>query len=447
MTETCDVAIVGAGFAGLSTALELRRRGRSSIVLEARDRVGGRVYTKQLPDGRWVDLGGQWAGPTQDHLLALISQHGIPSFPTWTKGDNLVFVRGTSRRYRGTIPRLDVLSLLNIGWAQWRLESMSKQVPLAAPWNAKNAEAWDRITLGEWLDRHVRTNTARHLLDAGLETVFATSARDMSLLHALFYIHSGKDLDMLLGSEGGAQATRIDGGMQQVAEALAKGSDVRLSSPVRRIEQRNDGVTVHHDAGEVRAARVVVTVPPKLVSKIDFSPALSGRRAELVTKMPMGAVIKCTAFYERPFWRDDRLSGMSVSDEGPIHVVFDNSPPRAEVGVLMGFCEADEARRLGKRTQEERREIALRAFVRTHGPGAKDAIDYQDHVWENDEWAGGCYGAFCPVGVWTRLGSAIREPVGRVHWAGTETAERWSGYIDGAIASGIRVAEEITRAE
>ena len=163
--------------------------------------------------------------------------------------------------------------------------------------------------------------------------------------------------------------------------------------------------------------------------------------------MPMGAVIKCTAVYERPFWRDRGLSGMSVSDEGPIHVVFDNSPPGAEVGVLMGFCEADEARTLGKLSVEDRRERAIACFARTHGERAKKVLRYADHVWEDDPWSGGCYGAFMPPGVWTSLGPAIREPIGRIHWAGTETATRWSGYIDGAISSGKRAAAEVRALE
>jgi len=452
MSESVDVVVVGAGFAGLSAAQELTQVGLGTVVLEARDRVGGRVYTATLEGGPWVDLGGQWAGPTQDHLLGLIAEHRLPTFQTWAAGDNLVRFRGKTKRYRGTIPRLELLSLLSVGWAQWRLDSMSKQVRLDAPGKAPRAAGWDAMTRSDFLVRNVKTASARKFLEAGLETVFAAPAREMSLLHVLFYIHSGKNLDMLLGSIGGAQDTRVDGGMQQVAEKLAGGLDVRLSCPVRRLTQENDGVRVEHDGGALRAKRVIVAVPPKLVTQLEFSPALPEKRAELARKMPMGAVIKCTAVYERPFWRDDGLSGMFVGDEGPIHALFDNSPPNRggegpAFGVLMGFCEADEARALGKLTQEERRAEAVRCFVRAHGERAARPLKYTDHVWENDPWSAGCYGAFMPPGVWTSLGPVLREPVGRVHWAGTETAERWSGYIDGAIASGKRAATEVRSAE
>ena len=441
MSEDTDVVVIGAGFAGLSAARALAKDGLRAVVLEARDRVGGRVYTRTLDGGPWVDLGGQWLGPTQDHALDLVRELGLATFPTWTKGDNLVVVGGKARRYRGTIPRLPIASLLDVGWAQWRLERMSKTVPLDAPWTAKRAREWDRTTMTEWLDANTRTRTARSLFEAALETVFAAPAREMSLLHVLFYIHSGKDLDMLLGTDAAAQATRIDGGMQQVAERVAATLDVRLGQAVRRIVQDDDGVTVHHEGGTVRASRAIVAVPPKLVAEIAFEPGLPPARAELVRSMPMGAVIKHTAVYERPFWRDRGLSGMVVSDEGPIHVVFDNSAPSGP-GILMGFSEADSARELGKKAEDERRAEALAVFARHFGDEAKRAVAYADHVWEADPWSGGCYGAFCPPGVLTKLGPSLREPCGRVHWAGTETATVWSGYIDGAIASGKRAARE-----
>lgn len=442
MSERTDVVIIGAGFAGLAAARALARRGRAAIVLEARDRVGGRVYTTQVPGGPWVDLGGQWAGPTQDHLLALLAEQGARTFATHTAGDNLVVVDGAARRYRGTIPRLSIASLLDVGVAQWRLERMARQVPLDAPWRAARAAAWDATTLGAWLERNLRTRVARELLTAGLESVFAASPRDLSLLHALFYIHSGKDLDTLFGTTDGAQATRVDGGMQPVAERLAAGLDVRLGCPVRRVEHGRQ-VTVHHDRGAVTADHAIIAIPPHLVAALDVTPRLPPERTALVAGMPMGAVIKCTAIYARPWWRDRGLSGMSLADRGPIHVAFDNSPPDGSHGVLMGFAEADAARRLGRLTQAERQAEALACFARVYGDEARDVVAYADHVWESDPWSGGCYGAFCPPGLWTSAGRHIRTPVGRLHWAGTETAEVWSGYIDGALASGLRAAAEV----
>ncbi len=447
-----DVVVVGAGFSGLSAARALVTEEWSVVVLEARPRVGGRTFTKSVPGdgGPWVDVGGQWIGPTQHEIHALVRELGVATFPTWTRGDNLVIVKERAKRYRGVIPRIALLSLLDLGVVQWRLESMAKQVPLDAPWTAKKAAEWDAQSLGDWLDRNVRTKTARTLFEAGLETVYAATGHEISLLHALFYVRSGGNLDILLGNEekkDGAQATRIVGGMQPVAEKLAASLDVRLSCPVRRIENAEHGVIVHFDGGSLRAERVIIAIPPKLVPEIRFEPQLEGKRAELVKSMPMGAVIKHTAVYASPFWREEGLSGMVVSDEGPIHVVFDNSVPDDEKGMLIGFSEATAARKLGALGEGERRDAAVACFVRYFGERARKPVAYVDHVWEHDPWSGGCYGAFMPPGVWTRLGPAIREPCGRIHWAGTETATVWSGYIDGAISSGKRAAAEVVAAE
>ena len=378
-----NVVVVGAGFAGLTAARALERAGMTTIVLEARDRVGGRTFTKSLPGGPWIDVGGQWIGPTQHEITALVRELDVATFPTWTRGDNLVFVNDRSKRYRGTIPRVALLSLLDLGLAQWRLESMAKQVPLDAPWKAKRAAEWDAQSLGDWLDRNVKTKTARALFEAGLETVYAATGHEMSLLHALFYVHSGGNLDILLGNEekkDGAQATRMIGGMQPVAEKLAASLDVRLECPVRRIENGAERVIVHHDGGSLRAGRVIIAIPPRLVPEIRFEPQLQGLRAEVVKRMPMGAVIKHTAVYERPFWREQGLSGMVVSDEGPIHVVFDNSVPDDERGLLIGFSEATAARKLGGLGEAERREAAVTCFARYFGERARTPIAYLDHA-------------------------------------------------------------------
>jgi monoamine oxidase len=440
-----DVAVLGAGFAGLAAARTLTDAGLSARVVEARDRVGGRVHTVTLPElgGLAIDLGGQWAGPTQNRLLHYLERYRLRTFRTHTKGENLIVVRGRVERYRGTIPKLPITALLNVGWAQWRLERMSRTVPLDAPWEAAGARAWDRQTFAAWLDRNVPVPLAHQMLEIGLETVFAEKSTEMSLLHALFYIRSGGDLDRLLDAEDGAQDTRVVGGMQQLAEKLAEGLDVLFCAPVRRVRTDADGVVVEHDGGELRAKLAVVTLPPALLDEVVFDPPLPEARRALAKKTPMGAAMKCMAVYPEPFWRSEGLSGMCVSDEGPAHVTFDNSPAEGRPGVLLGFVEADAARKLSREEEAERRRRVLASFARAFGPRALEPVAYVDRAWEHEPWSRGCYGAYCPPGVWTEHGRAFREPAGPLHFAGTETATVWSGYIDGAISSGERAAAEV----
>ncbi len=444
-----DVIVVGAGVAGLAAARTLvDERSAKVVVLEARDRVGGRVFTDTLPDETWVDLGGQWLGVEQHRLSAWLERYKIPTYKTYTAGENLLLWKGARTRYRGTIPKLPLMALLGVGWAQLRLDRMAKKVPLDAPWTAKDARAWDSVSFGQWMRDNVGNDVARRLLELGMDTVFAENADRYSLLYALFYIHSGKGTDILLGSEGGAQDTRIDGGMQRLATAMANGLDVRTSHPVSRVRWERDRVVVEcTDAGERRAfvaRRVIVATPPPLTNEIVFEPALPQGRAALHSEMPMGAAGKCIAVYDAPFWRDEGLSGQCVSDEGPCHVTFDSSGPSGRPGVLMGFLEGDEARAMGKLPDAERRETVLRCFARYFGERARSPRLYVDKLWEKDPWARGCYGAFFPPGLLVKHGALLREPVGPIHWAGTETATVWSGYIDGALSSGERAARELS---
>lgn len=448
--ERVDVVVVGAGLAGLAAARQLTAAGRSVAVLEARDRVGGRTLNHTLSNGTIVELGGQWVGPTQDRILALITELGIATFPTFGRGDNLV-VLGEGRapkRFTGDTFGLPPHVLADVGVAQRRLESMAREVPLDAPWQAAKAARWDGETAESWIRRNLRTSTGRDFWRVVVSAVFSCEASDLSLLHLLFYCHSGGLWNRLLGTGGGAQQDRIVGGSQVVSIRMAEALDVRLGAPVRRIDHGGADVTVHHDGtgSPMRAAQVIVAIPPVLAGRIDYRPSLGGLREQLTQNVPMGSVIKTMTVYDRPWWRDEGLSGQAAGLGRMVSVVFDNSPTDATCGVLLGFIEgraSHEARRL---SSDERRAAVARGLAVYFGPRALDSVEYVEQDWAGEEWSGGCYGGRLTPGVWTQLGPALREPIGRIHWAGTETAERWNGYFDGAVRSGERAATEVLAA-
>lgn len=444
MTDV-DVVVVGAGYAGLSAAAALSAAGVSVQVLEARDRVGGRVLSEQLLDGLVVDNGGQWAGPTQRKLLALAEQTGVATFPTHDTGDNVEWLGDDRHLYTGPIPSGDPDAMAEAVTAMLDLNLMALEVPLDAPWKAPLAAEWDAVTMQSWLDTEVEHEGARQVLALGVQAVFSCEPQDLSLLHFLFYVHSAGSLTQLLGVTGCAQDRRFVGGAQEVAKRLAAdlGERLVLGSPVRAISQDADGVTVHHAGGATRSSYVVVALPPALAGRLSYAPALPGLRDQLTQRVPMGTVIKCHLVYETPFWREDGFSGQITADTGACRVVFDNSPADGSYGVLMGFVEGEEGRVWGARTQDERRAELVALAEKTFGPRAAEPVAYVDKAWADDEWARGGYaGVFVP-GTWTSYGEALRAPVGRVHWAGTETALRWMGYIDGAIESGERAAHEV----
>jgi len=446
--SSVDVAVVGAGLAGLVAARELRRAGRSVVVLEARDRVGGRLLNADIGDGNVVEVGGQWAGPTQKRVLALARELGIETFPTHTRGENLIEWRSRLVRYRGAIPRMNAAVLVDVAQAQARIDRMAKRVPLNAPWLAPKAELWDSQTFETWLRRNVATSGARELFRILVEAVWAADAADVSLLHLLFYTHSAGGFDDLIGTEGGAQQDRFVGGSQLLALKLGEelGGDVVLETPVTRIEHSASAVRVVADGREVSTGAAIVAVPPALCGRIAYAPPLPAIRDQLTQRMPQGTVIKCMAIYERPFWRDAGLSGQATSTEGPVKVMFDNSPPNGSPGVLLGFLEGRRARELGEWQPEARRNAVVDCFRRIFGPDAAKPLDYVERVWAQEEWTRGCYGCYMPPGGWVSYGRALRAPIGRIHWAGAETATVWNGYMDGAVQSGERVAAEVLTA-
>ncbi|HYH59887.1 MAG TPA: flavin monoamine oxidase family protein [Thermoleophilaceae bacterium] len=445
-TRETEVAIVGAGLAGLAAARRLTASGIDCVLLEARDRVGGRTLNHPIGDGKIVEVGGQWVGPTQTRVLELIRELGLESFPTYNRGEHVIEYDGALHRYTGTIPRISKRLLADFGQAQWRLDRMAKKVPAEAPWTASKAKEWDSQTLWSWMRRNVVTKGARDALSLGVEAVWAAQPEDISLLHALFYISSAGGLDALWDTEGGAQDARVVGGTQLISIRMAEelGDRVVLEAPVRRIAYGEaDRVTVHADGLDVEARRVIVAMPPTLTCRIAYDPPMPALRDQLTQRIPQGTVIKCMAIYDRPFWRARGLTGQATSTDGPVKLTFDNSPPDGAPGVLLGFLEGTQARELGAWEPARRRAAVIDCFARLFGDEARAALDYVDKSWADEEWTRGCYGCYMPTGAWTAYGPQLRAPVGPIHWAGAETATVWSGYMDGAVRSGDTAADTV----
>lgn len=442
-----DVVVVGAGLAGLSAARKLVQAGRTVAVLEARDRTAGRTLGGFLSNGVPVEMGGQWVGPTQEVVLELIQELGLKTFPSFDEGEALTVFDGNVVRYADETFGLPPESAIEVGRLWEQLEVLASTVAIEAPWQTDGAEELDRQTLDGWLVSNSGDSIAVRFFRLLVPVLFSAESPELSLLHFLFYIKSGTSLEALMTITGGAQESRVLGGTHQISERMSAelGDAVRLNAVVRTIRQDEAGVLVEYEGGSVTADRVVVAVPQTLAGRLRYVPPLPALRDGLTQQMPAGSVIKLQVGYDAPFWREDGLSGTVLSLDDALAVVLDNSPDDGSCGVLVGFLEGAHARTASLMSAAERRELVITALVKYFGPNAAHPFDIVEQDWSAEEFTRGCYGGRLGAGAWTQYGPALAAPVGRIHWAGAETSTVWNGYMDGAIRSGRRAADEILK--
>ena len=459
LPRTVDVVVVGGGISGLMTARSLAQKGKRVLVLEARDRVGGRTLNHRLKTGQVIESGGAFIGPTQDHIAALAAELKVPTFLEYNTGRStyvssglLSGLLGQRQYYSGTVPP-DPTILLDAATLQTQFDNWAAQIDVNAPWAHPRAKEWDAMTVSDYIKRNsLNPAGIGNLIECWTQPGFGADASELSLLYVLHYLAcSGNEktkgtFERNSNTAGGAQERRFVGGSQLVSLRLAQqlGTRVALDAAVTKIVQTSTHVDVTSTRGTVRAAHVVVACPPPLVRKISWYPHLPAKRAALMNALNMGHLMKCDAVYSTPFWRKKNLNGFGISDHGATRAVFDNTPPEpGSPGVLLAFVGGSTWREYGTMTFANRRAAVLQGFADMFGSEALHPIDFVEHDWDHEPWTTGGPVAIYKPGVMTAYGSAIRTPFGRVHWAGTETSTYWTGYMDGAVRAGQRASAEI----
>lgn len=431
-SDVLDVVIVGAGLAGLTAARDLRQAGCDSfVVLEARNRVGGRTLNYNIDGGYVSEVGGQWIGPGQTAVADLARELDVGTFPTYYKGKTVI-LGGDGRveiDLKGTFGTDEAIG--------GRLSKLSREVPSGAPWKSARAGELDKLSVGDWLaGQNIKTED-RMGWNTSVSLSGGSTPAKMGLLHFLSMINSADcDYEQLDSIRHSAQETRFIGGSQILSIRMAEqlGDKVRLSSPVRRISGWDrDVITVHTDHETVRTRKVIMATHPALCHRVQFNPPLPERRAALQRAWPAHSPARKTAtVYRRPFWRDKGWNGSIFQVDGPILWAFDNSPPGGEIGVINAFI----TNAMVPSDPDAARRMQTELYARAWGEEALSPVAYHDHDWGRDDpWTITCISAI-PPGFWSAHGEALRPPCGNLIWSGTETADIWAGYMDGAVRSG-----------
>ncbi len=446
MTEiTRDVVVIGAGVAGLTAANDLRAAGRSVAVLEARDRVGGRLRT-DIIEGAMLEIGGQWVSPDQDALIETIADLGLETFTRYRDGDSVyIGPDGTLTRFTGEIfpvaPETEktIVSLIET------LDAMVAEIDPDRPWEHPRAAEWDTISWQEWLAQQTDDVEARDNVALFTGAAMLTKPNHaFSLLQSLLMAASAGSFSNLVDADF-ILDKRVVGGLQQVPLRLAErlGDDVFLSQPVRTLEWDDAGVVVTADGMTVRARDVVIALAPPLYSRISFVPELPRLLHQAHQHVSMGLVIKVHAVYDRPFWREAGLSGTAFSPYELSHEAYDNTNHGDERGTLVGFVSDRRADDVFRLPAEERRALILESHSHYYGPEAKNPIVYYESDWGAEEWTRGAYAASFDLGGLSRWGADLRAPLGPIRFACSDIAGLGYQHVDGAIRMGRRAAADI----
>lgn len=445
-----DVVIVGAGLSGMIAARTVLAAGLQPLVLEADERVGGRILTEEVIPGLPVELGAQWIGDTHHRMFALAEELGVQTYPQYDDGQTSYELVGSGVLGENEFHARFADELAALERVFRTLDELAAEVPPAAPWLAPHAEEWDVMTAADWYDAQGLAPVARTLLEICTVGILAVPTVEVSFLHLLFTIQTcGVTAELFAESEGGAQTTRFVGGTSEIPNRLAAliSEHIVLKAPVWLIEHSADSVSVHCRGGLVATGRrVIVAISPTLAGRIMYDPPLPGVRDQLTQRMPNGSAMKAFFIYDEPFWRADGFNGQLISDIGPARMSNDTCLPGDDHGIILMFLEGEQARDYAKWSQDDRREALTAELVRHFGSRAATPEFYIDGEWSDRQWTRGCYNANHGPHVWTTYGSALSEPIGTIHWASTDTATFWSAYMEGAVDAGERAAQEVIAA-
>nr|KGA07935.1 MAG: hypothetical protein GM42_0390 [actinobacterium acMicro-1] len=448
-TAVYDVAIVGGGISGMAAADRLVAAGRSVVVLEANNRIGGRTWSSTDEPGGPVDFGGMYIGETHSHLLELGRSLGLETTSAVAQGTDVYLVGGERILAPDGVFPLQVEYAEEFRSSFKRLDEVARAVGWREPWASPDSEHLDSITVAEWIESNVTHASVKLLHHHAVNSVLGASASEVSMLYWAYYIDQCEGIESLLAARGGAQNEWWVGGTAQISELIAAklGSGVRTDFPVSSIDTSKGVVILKSDSNEeVRATEVIIAMSPANAHRIRFSPQLPEPRAQLQMRSPMARMVKIVLRFEKAFWRTNGLSGVIMNSDEHALLMFPGTKPTDSAETLIAFIGGEYRDEWAKPNPETRKANILafleRAFDAKPGP----LVYYSETDWTLQPWAQGGPVTFMPPGVMSQAGASLRDPIGPIHFAGTEASHMWSGYLEGGVRAGQSAAEAVLKA-
>ena len=440
------VVVIGAGLSGMTTALDLKAAGWDVVVLEARDRVGGRVHTLYTPftTGLHAEAGGESIDDSHYAILAMLKRFGLsterraPIKPY----DSAVYYQGMREPLAAFLEHDGGKTLSDYLRFDNAVSALADGINPDHPERARNAEKLDSQSLEDFVRAQKLAPAAEFLVRLQNRGEYNAELRDISLLFvAQQEAASSSSLLSLTESE----TMRIAGGNSMLPLAMAKalGSVVQMSSPVTRVEHDSDGVRVHTSRGFVDASWLVVAAPLMPMRQVSFSPALPQSVTAAIDGLDLGHAAKVVHEYDAAFWRAEGSSGFTLTDL-PFHIAWssNDSRPTTVPGLLTQFITGDAAAFAARLTEERRRNVFGQQLTTVYPEGVPLAAkNVATMVWAHERFTGGGYAVYRP-GQMAPFWPVMRSGFGRIRFVGEHT-ESLAGYMESAIRSGHRIAKSL----